>query len=192
MGAFTDRIIAFDVETPNRFNNSICSIGIAVIEGGKTVENRQYLVNPHADFDWQNVMIHGITPEMVSFSPDFEELWRFIGPVMNSGMLCAHNAAFDLRVMRSLFARYGIQKAPAPYVCTYQMTRKLLKNLPNHKLNTVSCYFGIDLDHHDAGSDSFACAEILCRLLKMGFPLEPHIRMYDFSPNGGTIKPRCR
>ena len=188
----TERFIAFDVETPNRFNNSICSIGISVIENLKTVESRHYLVNPYADFDWQNVMIHGITPEDVSSSPDFEELWRFIGPVMGSGILCAHNAAFDLRVLRSLFTRYGIHMPVTPYVCTYQMTRKLFKNLPNHKLNTVSDYFGIDLTHHNAGSDSYACGEILCRTAKMGFPIQPHIRYYDFSPNGGTLRCKCR
>lgn len=186
------RIIAFDVETPNRLNNSICSIGLTVIENGEVTASRDYLVNPYADFDWQNIMIHGITPEDVSFSPDFEELWGLIGPVMSSGILCAHNAVFDLCVLRKVFARYGIRKAPSEYICTFRMTQKLLKNLPNHKLNTLSDYFGISLSHHDAGSDSLACAEILCRLMKMGFPIEPHIRLYDFSPNGGTVTRRHR
>ena len=45
------RIIAFDVETPNRYGNSICSIGITISEPGKAPVSRQYLVNPEADFE---------------------------------------------------------------------------------------------------------------------------------------------
>ena len=184
-----DRIIAFDVETPNHFNNSICSIGIAIVENGRIIENQHYLVDPEADFDYQNIMIHGIYPEDVSGAPTFPQLWNILGPVMRSGILCAHNAVFDLCVLRKLFARYDIVEPNMPYVCTYRMSQKLLKNLPNHKLNTLSDFFGIYLDHHDAGSDSVACATVLCRLLEAGFPLAPHLREYDFSPNGGTCKP---
>ena len=43
-----NRIIAFDVETPNHFNNSICSIGIARVENGRIIENQHYLVDPEA------------------------------------------------------------------------------------------------------------------------------------------------
>ncbi|MBQ9857766.1 MAG: exonuclease, partial [Oscillospiraceae bacterium] len=87
-----ERIIAFDVETPNHFNNSICSIGIAIIENGRVVENQHYLVDPEADFDYQNIMIHGIYPEDVYGAPTFPQLWQLLAPVMRSGILCAHNA----------------------------------------------------------------------------------------------------
>lgn len=186
------RFIAFDVETPNCMNNSICSIGISLIEGGKAVENRHYLVDPCADFDDVNIRIHGITPEMVAGAPTFPELWRLLGPVFQTGILVAHNAAFDLGVLRKLMNRHAICQPNATYVCTYQMSRRLLPKLPNHKLNTISDYMGISLNHHDAGSDSFACGEILNRLLADGHELNPHLREYDFSPCGGTVKKNCR
>lgn len=183
-----NRIIAFDVETPNRYGNSICSIGITVSEPGREPVSRQYLVNPEADFEYINTRIHGIYPEDVEFSPTFPEIWQVIGPIMNSGILAAHNAAFDLRVLRGLFARYGIAQQPLPYICTCQTSRKILKNMPNHKLNTICADLGIPLCHHDAGSDSRACAEILRRFMASGICLDPYLRLYDFSPEGGTRK----
>lgn len=186
------RFIAFDVETPNSRNDSICSIGISVLENGKTLENRHYLVDPCAPFDEMNIMIHGITPNMVEGAPTFPELWRLLGPVFQTGILVAHNAVFDLGVLRKLMARYNICWPNAEYICTYRMSQKLLPELPDHKLNTISRYMGISLRHHDAGSDSFACGEVLNRLLAEGHLLEPHLREYDFSPCGGTVKKPCR
>lgn len=181
------RFIALDVETPNCRNNTICSIGLALVEDGRVAECRHYLVDPETDFDYANIMIHGIRPEDVVGAPTFPQLWSLLAPAMQKGVWVAHNAVFDLGVLRKLFARYDIQEPNHRYICTFRMSQKLLPQLPNHKLNTVSDYFGLCLDHHNAGSDSRACAEILCRL-SADHPLEPHLREYDFSPNGGTVK----
>ena len=39
-----DRYIAFDVETPNRFNSRMSAIGIAVVEDGRIVDSFYSLV----------------------------------------------------------------------------------------------------------------------------------------------------
>ena len=59
------------------------------------------------------------------------------------------------------------------------MSRRLLPRLPNHRLNTVSDYLGLELDHHHAGSDSLACGEILLHHLRSGVDVTPFIRTYD-------------
>ena len=41
-----ERYTAVDVETPNRNNDSICSIGIVHMEYGAPVYRREFLVNP--------------------------------------------------------------------------------------------------------------------------------------------------
>ena len=51
----------FDVETPNRRNDRICSIRAVVTDqDGTVVEKKSYLVNPESSFDDINVHIHGI------------------------------------------------------------------------------------------------------------------------------------
>lgn len=57
-----ERYTAVDVETPNRNNDSICSIGIVHMEYGAPVYRREFLVNPREHFDDYNIKIHGITP----------------------------------------------------------------------------------------------------------------------------------
>lgn len=174
------RYIAFDVETPNYANDRMSAIGITVVEAGEIAGEYYTLVNPEEQFDSFNIALTGITPEMVADKPAFPELWQEIGPVMDSGLLIAHNAPFDMSVLAKCLRDYGIRWRPTVnYACTCQMSRRLLPQLPNHKLNTVSDYLGLKLDHHHAGSDSLACGEILLHHLESGASMAPFIRTYD-------------
>ena len=95
------RFIAFDVETPNRWNNRMSAIGITVVEEGKITESFCSLVDPLQPFDWFNTQLTGISEETVFGAPTFPELWPTIEPILSSGILVAHNAGFDMRVLRS-------------------------------------------------------------------------------------------
>lgn len=174
------RYIAFDVETPNFANDRMSALGITVIEGGEIIGEYDTLVNPEEHFDRFNIRLTGITPEMVADKPTFPQLWREIGPLLDSGLLIAHNAPFDLSVLAKCLRGYGIFWRPqVRYACTCQMSRRLLPQLPNHKLDTLCAYLDLDLDHHRAGSDSLACGEILLHHLRNGADVAPFIRTYD-------------
>ena len=130
------RYIAFDVETPNFANDRMSAIGITVVEDGKIVEEYDTLVNPEEPFDRFNIRLTGITPEMVVDKPPFPRLWQEIEPIMGSGVLVAHNAPFDLSVLAKCLQAYGIDwHSSVRYACTCQMSRRLLPQLPDHKLN---------------------------------------------------------
>ena len=49
----------------------------------------------------------------------------------------------------------------------------------SHKLNDMCAYYGIALDHHQADSDSRACAEILLRYLRGGVQVPRYIRKFS-------------
>jgi DNA polymerase III epsilon subunit-like protein len=91
-----NRYIAFDVETPNSYNNRMSAIGITVVENQRIVEEYDYLVNPEVWFSPFNIRLTGITPKMVAGKHDFGQLWREIGPIMASGLLVAHYAPVDM------------------------------------------------------------------------------------------------
>jgi DNA polymerase III epsilon subunit-like protein len=59
------------------------------------------------------------------------------------------------------------------------MGRKALPALPNHRLNTLCEYYGIDLNHHHAGSDSQACAQLLLYYMQSGLHPPDFMRRYD-------------
>ncbi|MBO4914973.1 MAG: 3'-5' exonuclease [Oscillospiraceae bacterium] len=175
-----NRYVAFDVETPNYENNRMSAIGVSVVEDGRIVDEFYSLVNPEARFDRFNIQLTGITPEAAAGAPTFPELWRELEPSLSSGLLIAHNAPFDMSVLAKCLLDYGILwRSTARYACTCQMGRRLLPTLPNHKLNTLCDYLGLELDHHHAGSDSGACAEILLHYLDNGADIRPYIRTYD-------------
>lgn len=175
-----ERYIAFDVETPNRFNDRMSAVGITVLEGREIREDYEFLVNPESRFEPFHIALTGITPELAADQPTFPELWEKIGPILGSGRLIAHNAPFDLSVLAKCLRWYGIRWRPTvPYACTCQISRRLLPGLPNHKLNTLCQYLGLELEHHRSGSDSRACGEIFLRCLESGADLTPFFRTYD-------------
>ena len=173
-----ERYIAFDVETPNRYNNRMSAIGISVVEDLQIVDSYYTLIDPEQPFDWFNSKLTGINEETVFDAPDFPTVWEEIEPIMSSGILVAHNARFDMSVLRSCLVSYEIEWKPSvKALCTVTIGRSILPGI-SHKLNDMCDYFGIDLDHHRADSDSNACAEILIRYLKIGADPNRYIRAY--------------
>ena len=176
----SQRVVAFDVETPNSLNDRISAIGITVMEEGRVVDEFYSLVNPEEEFEPFNVELTGITPEMVAHAPTFPQLWHTIRPILEGGILVAHNAPFDMSVLAKCLRDYGLTwRKRVPYACTCQMSRCLIPQSPNHKLNTLCDHFGLELDHHHAGSDSRACGEIYFRCVETGQDVTGFVRTYN-------------
>lgn len=170
------RFIVFDVETPNRKSDRMSAIGITVVENGAVVRKFYSLVDPETYFDPFNTALTGIDAVAVRGAPTFPALWQEIEPLMSGGLLTAHNAVFDMNVLKKCLADYGIVWKPyVHYLCTVQMGRKLLPRM-RHGLSDLCAYYGIPLDHHKAASDSLACAQILLRYLDGGADVRPFIR----------------
>ncbi len=173
-----NRFIVFDVETPNRYNNRMSAIGISIVENGMVTKEFFSYVNPEEAFDPFNIKLTGIDEETVRNAPTFPELWRQIEPVMSGGILVAHNAQFDMGVLKRCLTDYHISwKKSAAYCCTVQMGRQILRGM-RHNLNVLCEYYGIELDHHKADSDSRACAEILIRYINGGADIRNFIKSY--------------
>ena len=118
------KYIVFDVETPNRYNNRMSAIGISIVENGKIVKSFFSYVDPEQSFDWFNTKLTGIDARTVAGAPTFPELWKKIEPILSSGVLVAHNASFDMGVLKKCLKDYNIQwKSAVPYCCTVQIGR---------------------------------------------------------------------
>ena len=174
------RFIVFDVETPNWKNNRMSAIGITVIENGIITDEYYTLINPETSFDYFNIRLTGISEEAVYDKPSFDTLWDTLREYFDSGILVAHNAVFDLGVLKRCLESYNIEwKSTAPYLCTVQMGRRLLPGI-SHKLNDMCEYYDLPLKHHHAGSDSNACAQILLRYIESGADINSFIKTYRF------------
>lgn len=148
-----------DVETPNFSNSAISSI--AIIHMNKDGEITEYhtLVNAKQHFDTFNIELTGITPEMVKDAPTFENVWEDIKEYFEDSIIVAHNARFDLGVISKCLIRENIEIPKIRYMCTVDLSRKYIP-AKSHKLNVLSELLGIELNHHQADSDTKACMEI--------------------------------
>ena len=179
--AENQRYICFDVETPNAANERMSAIGISIIEHNAITQEFFSYVNPEQPFDSFNTQLTGISAETVASAPTFAELWPQIEPLMTGGILVAHNAAFDLTVLKKCLAAYKIKWRPlARYLCTVRIGRAELPGI-SHRLNDMCEYYGIPLDHHKADSDSHACAEILLRYMRDHVRLGRHIHSFGMN-----------
>ena len=159
--------IAIDFETANEKRNSPCSIGIVVIKEGKIVEKIHYLIKPkEMRFMPINIGIHGIRPAMVENEPEFDVIWNEIKHHFNDSLIVAHNAAFDISVLRNTLELYNIDIPNLNYICTMKLSRNFYKQLDNAKLNTVNKFLGYEFNHHDALADAMACSNILLNISK--------------------------
>jgi len=153
---------AIDFETADHGHDSACAIGIVRIERGEITDKSHYLIRPpRRDFVFTHV--HGLTWEDVQDAPTFARLWpELLKKFRGADYFAAHNKGFDRAVLRACCKMAGVEMPKAPFVCTVQASRNLL-NIRPASLDNVCRVLNIRLNHHDALSDSNACAEILLR-----------------------------
>ncbi|AOA00760.1 MULTISPECIES: 3'-5' exonuclease [Carnobacterium] len=166
--------VALDFETANHERHSACSVALTVVRNSQIVDNYYTLIKPETPFFWRNVQVHGIHERDVANAPNFAKVWDDMKPCFKENkLIVAHNLPFDQGVLNGCLDYYEIERPHFQTLCTVQSSRRLLTELPNHKLNTVCDHFGINLEnHHHALDDSNACATILLHL-ENNFGTEP-------------------
>jgi DNA polymerase III epsilon subunit-like protein len=100
---------AIDFETANADRASACALGLVVVQEALVVKRRSWLIRPFkVCFDPNNVMIHGITADQLADKPSFAELWDEVHSEIQGMPLVAHNASFDISVLRHTLDHYKI------------------------------------------------------------------------------------
>lgn len=157
--------VAMDFETANGQRDSACSIALVVVRNDQIVDQFYTLIKPETYFSSRNSQIHGIYEEDVAQAPKFDQVWPHIAPFFTpQKLVVAHNATFDIGVLRSTLQHYDI---PEPHYLALDIlttSRRLYPQFENHKLNTLCANLEIPLEnHHNALADSIACAKILIK-----------------------------
>jgi DNA polymerase-3 subunit epsilon len=154
-----DTWVAIDFETATREATSACALGLAIVRDGRVVRTESWLIQPpFNEYEYRNSLIHGMSAEDTELAPDFAEVWWEVAPLLAEGPLLAHNAPFDIRVLRALIASHQLVTPSYEYVCTVALARKAFPDLRRHTLDVMCDHCGIALRHHDAASDAAACA----------------------------------
>ncbi len=155
---------AIDFETANSSSASACAVGVARVRDGRVVASEGWLIRPpkgHDRFFEVNVGIHGIRAADVADAAGWAEQLPRLLEFVGDDVLVAHNAGFDMRVLRTACEATGLTPPPSRYLCSVHVARKSY-DLPSYRLPFVAAAAGhLDFAHHDAAADALACAHIL-------------------------------
>ncbi|MFD3683804.1 exonuclease domain-containing protein [Nocardiopsis sp. NPDC058631] len=156
---------AIDFETANHDRGSACAVGLVRVRDGAVVDRFTTLIRPPRQVDFfsrHNIAVHGITPADVADAPAWPEAHARIVEFADGDPLVAHNAAFDMGVLRQACEHTGLAHPAWEYTCTLALSRRTWTDLPDHKLPTVCAHIGhLVTHHHRADADAEAAASIM-------------------------------
>jgi DNA polymerase-3 subunit epsilon len=132
------------------------------VRDGRIVDKAMWMIRPKPFFfSRANIQIHGICPEQVQHEPEFAALWDDIATQIGSDCLVAHNAGFDIGVLRACLTAHGKTIPEFRFTCTRAIARRAWPHRRRYGLKPLAEWLGIRFQHHDALEDSVACTKIL-------------------------------
>ena len=166
------RVVVFDTETTGCTSyDEICQIAAAEYEHGALSRTFARYICPTCEMNPWAEAVHGLSMDFLSehgLEPE-EAMRQFFEFVGDDVLLVAHNATFDMRMVRQECRKFGLAFAPRGVeTCdTLTLSRRLRPDLPSHKLSYLIGALDIDgVNSHDALDDALACAGVFFTFLK--------------------------
>jgi len=132
------------------------------------VENRavtfaeSWLIRPPIfEFAPFNVALHGIGPDQCRDAPDWPTSLATILSIADGRPMVAHNASFDIGVIRDASDVCALPWPELTYACTLVLSRRRWPELSSYSLPFVAGHLGVEVGtHHDPAADAVAAAQI--------------------------------
>ncbi len=161
-------VVVLDFETTglNTHTDRIIEIGAVKLENGQITDAFSALVNPEMGLPARVTEVTHINDAMLRDQPVAAEVLPGLMEFLDGCAVAAHNASFDISVLRNELARLG-RAFSAPVIDTLAFSRKLYPQLKTHKLKSVCKHLGVSLkDAHRAVNDAAATAMCLAEMFK--------------------------
>ena len=175
-------MLAIDFETASG-RDAVCAVGLYYF-GGNEVISEHHLIDPEidaSDWDPMAMVIHGISPADVMGAPNFPTIWKRIEELSRDSVLLAHNAGFDMSVLRNSFARYGMNPEEITYLCSAKIAKKTWPEIPTTRLDYLADLLDIDFVHHNPEEDAMASAAIFQKAVLKRYGLDSNqVVLKDF------------
>jgi DNA polymerase-3 subunit epsilon len=155
--------VTIDFETAKYSRESACSVGLVKYQNGKATDTFYSLIRPpvlyiRPDF----TEIHGLTVDDVKDAPTFADIWdSAVKPFIGDMVLAAHNAPFDMGVLRAVLDWYGLDVPALPYFCTCNLARNTWPGLQSYALTALAQRFDIHYNAHNALDDAMTCGKLV-------------------------------
>ncbi|OKI28651.1 hypothetical protein A6A25_31065 [Saccharothrix sp. CB00851] len=142
---------------------------MTLVKDGKLTDRLSTYIQPPGEggFHPYNTSLHGITAEMVRRAPEWPRALTQIMDFAGGRTLVAHNAAFDIGVIRDACTASSVPWPELSYACTLVVSR-LTWQLLTYRLPFVADAAGIAMgEHHDAQADADTAAQIMLAAMRL-------------------------
>ena len=157
---------AIDFETATGSRSSACSVGVVLVDDRVVVQREERLIQPPGnEYAFFNVSLHGISARDTADADRFEDVWPEIADLIGDRLVVAHNAAFDISVLRHSAEERGYDVPPIHFACSLRIAKETWIGRWSYRLNDLAEDLEIPLDHHDPLSDANAAAEVMLAAL---------------------------
>lgn len=167
----------FSVETPNRTNDAICSIGVVKTDDrGRILYKRGFLVHPEEPFDRRNTEINGISLGDVIDEPTFDDIWRGeLAEVFAGSVLVSFDARFNMQVLNKVLQRYRLRFPGDRYIDVRDLARTCLPALDELSLGSVCQQLGIEFPRRRSALGNAVACEMAYRALVRKARVKEHL-----------------
>jgi DNA polymerase III subunit epsilon len=159
--------VAVDTET-NGYGGDLCEmteVGAVLVGGGELHETYDSLVRVERPLSRGIQRFTGITQGMVDGAPPAPEVLGELANMLDGRVMVAHNARFDVGVLRRSFERAGLDWPKPPVICTVALARRFAPLVRKRGLASLAGSLGIEVDEvHRALPDALTCARVFCAL----------------------------
>ncbi len=165
-----DSFAAIDFELATGVRNSVCSVGLVVVEKGEIIDEYYSLVKPPQNkYHWGNSRVTKIYAKTTKNAPSFKEIYPEIEKRLKGKKMVAHNESFDRDVLKKVMEYYKLDYKKLRLPKVWEDTVEIFHSLgaESAKLNKLCEYYKIDIEHHNALSDARATALLYLISLKL-------------------------
>jgi len=164
-----NNFITIDFETAVYSRDSAISVGLVKYNDYLPVDTFYSLIKPPTLYIRPEFTdIHGLTIDDVKDAPDFKNVWEnglrdFIAglPGLPGMPIAAHNASFDMSVLKAVLEKYELPIPKLSYFCTCDLARRTWPEFKSHSLTNLAKEFGIEYAAHNALADAETCGKLV-------------------------------
>ena len=157
-----------DIETTGGYasNNDITELCIVLHDGLQEIERFETLIRPLVPIPYYIQRLTGISHDMVSRAPSFDEVAARVFSMLDGKIFIAHNVNFDYSFLKHHLLKAGFEWV-AQKVCTVRLAKKVFPGLQSYSLGSLCRQFGIAIENrHRAGGDTNATARLFEHILR--------------------------
>lgn len=139
----------FDLETTgiSPQNDRVIEISAIKVRGGKPVDEFSSLVNPLMNIPYAATRVNGITDEMVSSKPTFDQVLKEFLDFIENDILVGHNIHdFDIKFIRRDCEAFFRMFLGNDYIDTLPLARRYLPGLTHHRLTDLANFYRLSTE----------------------------------------------